>query len=66
MREYLACKAAGIARPVPIEYIAMIALPERGICSYEAWKRLSVAERDLLLFMLEIEADPMYQPKARS
>lgn len=67
MRDYLAVRKARVTSPLireremPLEYLSMIYLPERGICTYAEWKALSVAERELLLYMLAIEAEPHYQ-----
>jgi hypothetical protein len=46
-----------------MEYIEMVILPRMG-WAYSEVKRLSIAERHLLLAMLEQEADPVYRPIA--
>lgn len=46
---------------MPGEYVEMVLLPQRG-WSYSELKRLSIAERHLLMAMLEIEAS-VPQPK---
>ena len=43
----------------------MIYLPERGIVQPKRWDELTLSEHSMLLFLLDIEGDPMYQPKAK-
>ena len=51
----------GEPAPAPMEYIDMVILPRMGY-SYSAVKRLTLAEKHLLLAMLSQEADPIYRP----